>query len=265
MTSYAESSDGVRIAYSTSGEGEPALVFVHGGLADRSFWTNQMQAFSGRHKVIALDLAGHGQSGCNRAAWTIQAFGSDIRAVIEVEKPARTVLVGNSLGGPAVIEAALLVPERAVGVVGVDTFHALDYRTGPSEGRERANLFRADFQGATRKMIGMLFHPDANPDLVRDVEQRMLRNSNAELWKMFEGFTGYDQAESARRLQAPIRCINGDLFPINFEGNRKLHADFDAVVLPHTGHYPMLECPDDFNRELAKIVEEFSASSASLR
>ena len=69
MTEYAKSADGVKIAYTAAGEGDPALVFIHGGLADRTFWSSQMEFFSGRHKVIALDLGGHGESGQNRAAW----------------------------------------------------------------------------------------------------------------------------------------------------------------------------------------------------
>lgn len=47
---------------------------------------------------------------------------------------------------------------------------------------------------------------------------------------------------------------NGDLFPPNIDANRKFLADFDAVVLPHTGHFPMLKRPDEFNRRLAELL-----------
>jgi pimeloyl-ACP methyl ester carboxylesterase len=58
--------DGVCIAYTVSGAADTAFVFVHGGLADRSFWDGQHAAFAERFHVIALDLAGHGESGQNR-------------------------------------------------------------------------------------------------------------------------------------------------------------------------------------------------------
>ena len=58
--------DGVTLVYSAAGSGEPALVFVHGGLADRSFWEGELKNLSGNHRAIALDLAGHGESGSNR-------------------------------------------------------------------------------------------------------------------------------------------------------------------------------------------------------
>jgi pimeloyl-ACP methyl ester carboxylesterase len=54
----------------------------------------------------------------------------------------------------------------------------------------------------------------------------------------------------------PIRCINGDLYPTQVEKNRTIHPDFDAVTLPHTGHYPMLEQPKLFNRYLEGILSQ---------
>lgn len=114
--------DGVAIVYSAAGAGETALVFIHGGLADRGFWDGQLGAFAGCHRVIALDLPGHGESGTNRKKWGFPEFGADVRAVVDAEKLERVILFGNSLGGPVGIEAALLLPGRVLGVVGVDTF-----------------------------------------------------------------------------------------------------------------------------------------------
>jgi len=118
--------DGVTIVYSAAGAGEIALVFIHGGLADRSFYDGQLKAFADRYRVIALDLAGHGESGANRTKWGLPEFGADVKAVINAENLKRVVLFGNSLGGPVAIEAALLLPDRVIGVVGIDTFQYVD-------------------------------------------------------------------------------------------------------------------------------------------
>ena len=95
MTVAVDSADGVEIVYTAEGKGEPALVFIHGGLADRTFWLNQIEAFKRRFKVIALDLAGHGESGCNRSKWSMQAFAGDVQAVLAAERINRAVLIGN--------------------------------------------------------------------------------------------------------------------------------------------------------------------------
>ena len=65
---------------------------------------------------------------------------------------------------------------------------------------------------------------------------------------------GYDEGAGSCRLAAPLRAINGDLYPTDVPANRKLKPDFEAVIMKHMGHYPMLERPDEFNRRVAEIV-----------
>jgi pimeloyl-ACP methyl ester carboxylesterase len=246
--------DGVEIVYSVAGRGEPALVFVHGGLANRGFWDGQLKEFGAKHKTIALDLPGHGESGAGRTKWGIPEFGADVMAVIEAEKAKKVILFGNSLGGPVIIEAALLLPGRVLGVVGVDTFHLLDQVIPPDQMEQRAEYFEKDYAGSLKTMVALLFHKDADPALVADAEKRMSGTSPAVAKAMFLGMAGYDEGAAVRRLQAPIRAINGDLYSVDVEGNRKIRPDFDAVIMTHMGHYPMLERPAEFNRLVAEMV-----------
>jgi pimeloyl-ACP methyl ester carboxylesterase len=255
------SADGVTIVYSAVGAGEPALVFIHGGLADRSFWDAQLKAFAGTHRVIALDLAGHGESGADRTKWGFPEFGADVRAVVEAEKPGRVIIFGNSLGGPVAIAAALQMPGRVLGVVGVDTFQSLDYVISDAEALARAEAFRKDLAGSVKVMTAALFHRDADPALMADAERRMARTSPEAAYKMFKALGGYDQAAAARRLTVPLRAINGDLYPTDIAGVRKIKADFDAVIMKHMGHYPMLERPEEFNGHVAAVVAELSGLS----
>jgi pimeloyl-ACP methyl ester carboxylesterase len=246
--------DGVELVYSAAGKGEPALVFIHGGLANRGFYDGQLKAFAPRHRVIALDLPGHGESGADRTKWGLPEFGADVKAVIDAEKVDKVVIFGNSLGGPVAIEAGLLLPGRTLGVVGVDTFQQLGGVFTAEEVGQRAELFEKDYAGSLKAMIGLLFHKDTDPVLVADAEKRMMGTPPAAAKAMFLGMAGYDMGAAAARLAAPIRAINGDLYPTDVEGNRKIKPDFAAVVMKHIGHYPMLERPDEFNRLVAETV-----------
>jgi pimeloyl-ACP methyl ester carboxylesterase len=248
--------DGVRIVYSAAGAGEPALLFIHGGLANRTFWDGQLKAFAGRYRVIALDLAGHGESGTNRAKWGLPEFGADVKAVVDAERLRRVILFGNSLGGPVAIEAALLLPGRILGVVGIDTFQSLDYWVTAKETRERAEAFRKDFAGSVKAMTKALFQPDADPKIMADAEQRMAKTSPDAAYPMFLSLAGYVPADSARRLTVPLRAINGDLYPTDMAAVKKVKSDFDAVIMKHMGHYPMLERPVEFNKHVAAVVDE---------
>ena len=246
--------DGVEIVYSVAGKGEPALVFIHGGLANRGFWDGQLKEFGARYRTIALDLPGHGGSGANRTKWGIPEFGADVKAVIDAEKVKKVIIFGNSLGGPVAVEAALLLPGRVPGVVGVDTFQVVEGVISPEEVSQRAEYFEKDYPGALKTMVGMLFHKDADPTIVADAEKRMAGTPPAAAKAMFLGMAGYDEGAAVRRLEAPLRAINGDLYPTDIEANRKIKPDFDAVIMKHMGHYPMLERPEEFNRLVAQTI-----------
>lgn len=246
--------DGVPIVYSTAGLVEPALVFIHGGLANRSFWDGELNAFAAHHHVIAPDLPGHGESGINRRRWGIPEFGVDICSVLKTEGVKKVVLFGNSLGGPVAIEAALLLADSVLGVVGVDTFQSLTYTISAEDAKKQADAFRADYAASLRQMVKQLFHRDADPAFLADAERRMAYTAPEAAYSMFLSLAGYDTSESARRLNAPLRAINGDLYPTDVEGVRKVKADFDVVIMKHMGHYPMLERPEEFDRHVADVV-----------
>jgi pimeloyl-ACP methyl ester carboxylesterase len=88
--------------------GVAQIVFVHGWACDRSYWRHQMDAFPGK-TVVAVDLAGHGDSGTGRGSWTMPAFGADVVAVMDDLHLDDVVLVGHSMGGDVILEAALVL------------------------------------------------------------------------------------------------------------------------------------------------------------
>ncbi|MDH5743438.1 MAG: alpha/beta hydrolase, partial [Candidatus Aminicenantes bacterium] len=56
-------------------------------------------------------------------AWTMEAYGEDVVAVVNKLKLQEVILVGHSMGGYVILEAARRLPERIIGLVGVDTLN----------------------------------------------------------------------------------------------------------------------------------------------
>jgi len=254
--------DGVSIAYSVSGSASTALLFIHGGMSDRSFWDGAHAAFADRFRVLALDLAGHGESGRNRTDWGVPQFGRDALAVLDAEDVSRAVLVGNSLGGPAAVEAALLAPSRALAVIGVDTFQDIAPPMEPGQIRERVAAWRSDPAASMDQMMRQLLHPDTDPGLYGDILRRNSQTPIDVVCSLFLGLTGYDAGAAVAKLTVPLRCVNGDKYPTNIESVRRFAPGFDAVILPHTGHYPMLECPAAFHRALNNTLRNLGIAGS---
>ncbi len=147
VTANVMSADGVAIGYDVRGSGPVALVFIHGWMCDRTHWRHQIDAFAEGHTVVTLDLAGHGNSVGNRDSWTIDRFGADVQAVVEVLDLPRVILVGHSMGGPIALEAAAHMPDRVLGVVGVDTLHNVEAVIDTDGWNRLMKMYETDFAG----------------------------------------------------------------------------------------------------------------------
>ncbi len=97
---------GVKLVYDDQGAGKPAFVFIHGWTCDRSFFAPQAEHFARHHRVISLDLRGHGESDKPQGAYPISAYVDDIAHVIGELKLGKVVAVGHSMGGITVHEFA---------------------------------------------------------------------------------------------------------------------------------------------------------------
>ena len=55
--------DGLEIVGEVRGQGDTALIFLHGWCGDREYWKHEVEVFAADYRVVALDQAGHGESG----------------------------------------------------------------------------------------------------------------------------------------------------------------------------------------------------------
>ena len=257
------SSDGIPIRYEVSGTGEPALVFVHGWSCDRTYWRSQVEPFAERYQVVTIDLAGHGESGLGREAWTMPAFGDDVLAVVRRLALGRTVLIGHSMGGDVIVETARHLGARVLGLVWVDTYGTLDRPLSRQELDDFATPFRADFVSTTRDFVRGMFVPDSDPTLVEWIVADMSAAPPEVALDALRHARGNDDAvvDALRDLSAPVVAINPDDGTTDIEGLR--HHGVTAVLLPGVGHFLMLEDPEGFNRLLQDAIDVFTGASTA--
>src|SRR5207253_2374491 len=109
--------DGLSIVCEVRGKGDTALVFLHGWCGDRAYWKNQVGVFAADYRVVAIDQAGHGESGKDRQAWTADGLAGDVEAVVKALGLKRVILVGHSMGGLVALLAAKRMPGTFVAVI----------------------------------------------------------------------------------------------------------------------------------------------------
>jgi pimeloyl-ACP methyl ester carboxylesterase len=262
----AASTDGVQIWYEFRGKGEPTLIFVHGWCCDRAYWREQLPYFAKTHRVVAIDLAGHGESGLNRKAWTMDAFGEDVAAVVSKLNLKQVVLIGHSMGGTVILKAAPKIREQVIGLVAVDQFYNLEETHTQKEMDEFIAPFRANFPEAVSTWVRTIFTPKSDPKLVawvianmsaRPPEVGLGAATEADGELAFWGNIGHCLIRALEKVQAPLVFINSDLQPTAEEINKRYPPYSNAKIVRGVGHFVMLEAPTVFNGLLDSTIEEF--------
>ena len=250
--------DGVTIRYDDQGEGELSLVFVHGWNCDRSYWNAQREFFAKSHRVVTLDLAGHGDSDQGRADWTMRAFGQDVSAVVTALDLHKVVLIGHSMGGKVVVEAAKQLKSRVVAVVGVDTFHNGGRETPQSRQKEVLEELAYDYAGFMKQIVGRMFVEQSDPAIRDFVMADMAAAPYAAAIGARNATGNYDATHTIASLDVPLILISSDYLPTDIahlEANAKA---FRYREMSGVGHFVMLEDPESFNAHLAAALAEIT-------
>src|ERR1700759_834975 len=113
---FCTSSDGVRIAYATSGTGPP-LVKAANWLSHLEYewqspiWRHWIEGLSRRHTYVRYDTRGCGLSDREPPEVSFEAWVRDLEAVVDALKLERFPLLGLSQGGAIAVAYAVRHPE----------------------------------------------------------------------------------------------------------------------------------------------------------
>lgn len=255
----------VEINYYQKGQGDTALVFLHGWCNDGMYWQNQLDFFSKTYNVIALDLPGFGKSKAEHANWTIDEYADDVSAFIDSLKLKNVVIIGHSMSAEIMLQVALANNPSIIGIVGVDKFKSIDVALTPEQTKQIADFFpmlENDFvNSASLYAEMMLFHP-ATPQTVKDRVKTGFAKSDPLIgYRTFLNQTEYSYADAQRLEQLNYRLylINSDASPTNQTGlENHCKNGFHLETVSAAGHYPMLEKPEEFNLLLAKVLAEMN-------
>jgi pimeloyl-ACP methyl ester carboxylesterase len=284
-----EAFDGTKLYVGEAGSG-PTVLFAHGFCLNASSWHYQLQELSDGFRVVVYDMRGHGES--ERPAsndWSMEAHARDLEAVIDAVGPA--MVVGHSMGGMALIRYAGLFPEqigRTVrAVVLVDTA-AHDVMGGmvPSAARLLTPALRLLEQAATmaaarnpeafdrvrknqKNMVALLiklmgFGPQAQRHQLAFMNQ-MLQAIPAEiLVPIVKTLRTMDVTAALDNIDVPTLVVVGARDRLTPRAAARFLATAihgaELAVIPHSGHMPMLEQPDEFNAVLRRFLKQPGAS-----
>jgi pimeloyl-ACP methyl ester carboxylesterase len=241
---------GARIAYRAWGStGSPGVVLVHGGAAHSGWWDHVAPLLTG-HRVVALDLTGHGDSD-RRAEYDPLLWAREVVAVAADAGLDRPVVVGHSMGGWVAVTVGV---EHAAEVGSVVVIDSPLNDQPPDEERLRARRRPHRVYPTQDEAVGhfrTLPPQDVVLPFVRDhVARGSLRPvEGGWTWKFDPDFFGTrlrlrDLLPAVAAPLTLLRCEHG-LVPaaMAIEMAGLTRGPLPVVELPATGHHPMLDQP----------------------
>ncbi|MFE7032669.1 alpha/beta fold hydrolase [Streptomyces sp. NPDC057621] len=247
---------GETLHYTDEGVAGDAILFLHGLGGNANNWLHQRRAFARHHRVITLDLPGHGRSTGTRVPFG--HYANAAHAVLDHLRVDQVSVVGLAMGARVGIMLAARSPHRVRRLTIVNGYLELP----PHERRQRAELYDLLLRpGGARTwaellLDGMGVHGHAG--ITRGFLKSADRIDPAHVNAVFHQVDQSDQVEEFRALTVPVQLIVGErdhLVPSSSTDQlASLTGEVTISRLSGSGHLPYLEDPATFNRVLGEFV-----------
>src|SRR4051812_3673091 len=269
--------DGRRVNVVELGEGEPAMVFVHGLAGSWQNWLENLPHFAATgHRVIAFDLPGFGASEPPRSKISIPGYGGLVDTLLDRLGVGPAVVVGNSMGGFIGAEVAIQYPARVQRLVLVSAagltveYQRNEHALNALRVAQRLLLAWGGFIGArseaiasrprARRMLMRLVVDDADALPAPLISEQVRGAGNPGFVDALDALTDYPIRARLGEIACPTLIVWGTedrLVPVRDAAEfERLIPDARKVVWPKTGHVPMLERPTAFNALVERFVAE---------
>jgi 2-succinyl-6-hydroxy-2,4-cyclohexadiene-1-carboxylate synthase len=258
-----------RVYYETAGSGEP-LVLCHGLGGNHVAWYQQVATLAKTYQVITWDQRGFGRSTNAAGEAGPAAAVKDLAALLDHLKIDRAHLVGQSMGGWAVLGFALAHPERVRSLTLASTTGGI---FTPDIEREMDKYLQTVFAAPPPQAIPLGVHPAIGAKLrERDPARALLYQQLQTLGEAFPAKmplllrqTAYPH-EAIRKLDLPVLFLFGSedtvFAPYLIRQAAALTPKARVVEIPGAGHSPYFEEPDAWNAALLEFLSSSGSNAA---
>ena len=247
-----------KISYTEQGKGT-TVVLLHGFLENQTMWVDFVPEFSKKHRVITIDLLGHGQTDCLGYVHSMEEQADMVHHVLHELKIRKAIFVGHSMGGYVALAFAELYPDIMKGLVLLNSTSSADSDQRKLN-RDRAIVaVKQNYSAFVRMSIANLFSEDNRERLAEQIELVKIEALKTPLQGVVAALEGMkirnDREVILHFATYPIRLILGKKDGVlNYEDNLKQieGTKVNLTSFPD-GHMIHLEN----KKQLIKVLLEF--------
>jgi pimeloyl-ACP methyl ester carboxylesterase len=249
------------IYFSDVGKGR-AVVLLHGFLENKTMWQELVPELSKKHRVITIDLLGHGKSGCLGYVHSMEENAEVVHAVLSKLRIRQAIFVGHSMGGYVALAFAEMYPASVKGLVLLNSTARADNEERKANRDRAIKTVKKDYASFVRLSIANLFSPDNRERLADEIEKVKIEAFKTPLQGVVASLEGMkirkDRESLLRSSTYPILLILGEKDPVlNYEDNLKQieNSAVKLVTLPD-GHMSPIENKEELKTVLLDFFKE---------
>ena len=251
----------IDISFDNCGDADTTLLFLHGWCINKDYWNDQRTYFCKKYRVVTLDLPGFGESGKNRSEWTFEQYAEDINEYIRSRQLKNVILIGHSMSGDILLLMDVKYPGSVAGIIGIDNLKSPGMKNTKEQNAETEAFFAImgkNFSETVQMYASQnLFPPTADTNIVQRVINDFKKNDSLIAIKVLRSLVDISQKESVlmQQLTHKLYLVNSDSDSTEIDALKKYCKASAAVEYVHgTGHYPMIENPNEFNKALERTL-----------
>jgi len=247
------------------------LLCVHGGCANAHWWYHCGNLLGADHRVLAIDLCGHGASDpLADGRYSLESHGRDITGILDALELDRIVLVGHSFGAFVSLAALPTLAGSLAALVLVDSRGHIRKRAARylnALGKFRNPIYDTRAQAIENFQLLPRAH-SATPEVLRYVAEHSVRQTPEGTWTL-----AFDRralrATGERNFQREMALLREPVLIVRGEHSTTLtenalqslvdeipHARSEIVEGAH--HHVMLDQPEVFARVITSFVDGIS-------
>ena len=248
--------NGINLRYLDTGSGDPTLVFIHGWCCNQSMWSDQIEAFAPNHRIIAVDLRGHGESDKPDQDYDIAGFANDMAWLIREIGLDRPVIIGHSMGGVTTLNLLREHPDIARAAVFVDAgILPVPEEVRPLIGQTIEALKSPSYREvATNVVKQFLFRPESPPE-IRDGAAATMATAPQRLMHTALASTMSEENYPPGPVPVPSLFVKAATLQATEEQINERYPGMEVVSVD-AGHFIQLEKPEELNVHISRFLEE---------
>ncbi|WP_340155472.1 alpha/beta hydrolase [uncultured Winogradskyella sp.] len=249
----------IELDYEDHGQGH-VLLLLHGLGSTKKDWDAQVPFFSKTHRVIAVDLRGHGDSTKPQDAYGVELMTEDVKQLLDQLNIKKATIVGFSMGGAVAFEMAAQHSEYLENLVIVNSgpdFNNMG-KIGEDLLNNRTAFLKTKGLAVLAKEISFnMFPEDHQLDLRNEFEERCKANDYNAYYKSFTTLMAWGLGDEINNIKTRTLVVGSDMdyTPESFKQayvNRLQNANL--VIIKNSRHGVVIDQPEAFNLELQKFL-----------